>query len=400
MPALKLAQRMETVQPNAIGELLKFGADPGLISFAGGYPDGSLFPLAQLNEVYQTAILQNGATALQYTVSDGDPKLRAQLAARSASKGTPCTIDNILMLQGSQQGLDLVSKMLVDPGDIIVTESPTFLGALIAFNPSQPRYVAIPMDEHGMKTEILEQKLKQGLKPKLLYTIPEFQNPTGVTMSLDRRKHLIALANQYDFTILEDTAYREVRFSGTEPATLKSLDTQDRVILLGSFSKVLAPGMRIGWAIASAPFIQKLGLLKLAADTQCSTLNMAAASLYLDRFNLDGHIKVLRAAYLRKKNLMLDTIRQHFPQEVTCTDPEGGLFTWLTFPKGFDTTSFMREHALAKAKVAYVPGATFFPDVDEPNHARMNYSGQTDENIVKGMSALGALVKQQMAKSS
>jgi len=400
MSAINFAQRMETVQPNAIGELLKFGADPGLISFAGGYPDGSLFPLAQLNEVFQTAILENGATALQYTVSDGDPKLRAQLAARSTAKGTPCEVENILILQGSQQGLDLVAKMLVNPGDIVVTESPTFLGAMIAFNPSQPKYVGIPMDEHGMKTDVLEEKLKQGLKPKLLYTIPEFQNPTGVTMSAERRKHLIALANQYDFYVLEDTAYRELRYSGVEPPTLKSLDTQDRVILLGSFSKVLVPGMRLGWAIGSAAMIEKLGLLKLASDTQCSTLNMASASLYLERFDLDEHIKMLRNAYLRKKNLMLDTIRQHFPQEVTCTDPEGGLFTWLTFPKGFDTTKFMRDHALSKAKVAYVPGASFFPDSDEPNHARVNFSGQSDANIVKGMAAWGALVKSEMAKSS
>ena len=400
MSAINFAQRMETVQPNAIGELLKFGADPGLISFAGGYPDGSLFPLAQLNEVFQTAILENGATALQYPVSDGDPKLRAQLAARSTAKGTPCALENILILQGSQQGLDLVAKMLVNPGDIVVTESPTFLGAMIAFNPSQPKYVGIPMDEHGMKTDVLEEKLKQGLKPKLLYTIPEFQNPTGVTMSAERRKHLIALANQYDFYVLEDTAYRELRYSGVEPPTLKSLDTQDRVILLGSFSKVLVPGMRLGWAIGSTAMIQKLGLLKLASDTQCSTLNMAAASLYLERFDLDEHIKMLRTAYLRKKNLMLDTIRQHFPQEVTCTDPEGGLFTWLTFPKGFETTKFMRDHALSKAKVAYVPGASFFPDSDEPNHARVNFSGQSDANIVKGMAAWGALIKAEMAKSS
>ena len=400
MSSIHFAQRMETVQPNAIGELLKFGADPGLISFAGGYPDGSLFPLTQLNEVYQTAILQNGAQALQYTVSDGDPKLRAQLAARSSRKGTICTVDNILILQGSQQGLDLVAKMLIDPCDTIVTESPTFLGAMIAFNPCQPRYVGIPMDEHGMKTDVLEQKLKQGLKPRMLYTIPEFQNPTGVTMSLERRKHLIALANQYDFNILEDTAYRELRYSGVEPATLRSLDTEDRVILLGSFSKVLAPGMRLGWAIGSVSMIQKLGLLKLAADTQCSTLNMAAASLYLERYHLDAHVEALRTAYQRKKNLMLDTIRQHFPQEVTCTYPEGGLFTWLTFPQDFDTTRFMRDHALSKAKVAYVPGWSFFPEASEPNHARFNFSGQTDANIVKGISALGALVKLEMAKAS
>jgi 2-aminoadipate transaminase len=400
MSATNFAQRMANVQPNAIGELLKFGADPALISFAGGYPDGSLFPLTQLNDVFQTAILQNGATALQYTVSDGDPKLRAQLAARATAKRTPCAIDNILILNGSQQGLDLVAKMLVNPGDIVVTESPTFLGAMIAFNPCEPRYVGIPMDDHGMRTDVLEQKLQQGLRPKLLYTVPDFQNPTGVTLNLERRNHLIALANQYDFNILEDTAYRELRYTGVEPATLKSLDTESRVIMLGSFSKVLAPGLRLGWAIASAPIIQKLGLLKLAADTQCSTLNMAAASLYLERHDLDAHVETLRAAYLRKKNLMLSAIRQHFPQEVTFTDPEGGLFTWLTFPTGFDPTHFMREHALDKAKVAYVPGASFFPDSDEPNHARFNFSGQTDANIVKGISALGALVKQQMARAS
>ena len=398
MATLQFAQRMENVQPNAIGELLKFGADPALISFAGGYPDGTLFPVEQLNDVYRVAILEQGTQALQYTVSDGDPKLRAQLAERATRKGTPCALENILILQGSQQGLDLVAKMLVDPGEIVVTESPTFLGALIAFNPCQPRYVGIPMDEEGMITDVLEEQLKAGLKPKLLYTIPDFQNPTGVTMRAARRKHLMALANKYDFMILEDTAYRELRYRGEAPPTLKSMDTQDRVIMLGSFSKILAPGLRLGWAIASAPIIQKLGLLKLAADTQCSTLNMAAASLFMERHDLDGHIETLRAAYLRKKNLMLDMVRQHFPQEVTCTDPEGGLFTWLTFPKSFDTTQFMRDHALTKAKVAYVPGVSFFPVHGEPNHARVNFSGQTDAMIVKGMSALGALVKQEMAK--
>ena len=244
----------------------------------------------------------------------------------------------------------------------------------------------------------VEAQLKAGLKPKLLYTIPDFQNPSGVTLSAARRKHLMALADAYDFIILEDTAYRELRYRGEAPPTLKSLDTQDRVIMLGSFSKILVPGMRLGWAVASVPIIEKLGLLKLAADTQCSTLNMAAASLYLEHHDLDGHIEMLRKAYLRKKTLMLDMVRQHFPQEVTCTDPEGGLFTWLTFPKGFDTTQFMRDHALTKAKVAYVPGVSFFPVDGENNHARINFSGQSDEMIVNGMTALGALVKQEMVK--
>jgi 2-aminoadipate transaminase len=397
MSTIHFAKRMETVQPNAIGELLKFGSDPDLISFAGGYPDASLFPVAQLNDVYRVAIEEQGKQSLQYTVSDGDPKLREQLALRVSRKGTPCATDNVLILQGSQQGLDLVAKMLVDPDDIVVTESPTFLGALIAFNPCEPRYVGIPLDDEGMITDVLEKQLKEGLRPKLLYTIPDFQNPTGVTLSMGRRKHLMALANQYDFIVLEDTAYRELRYRGKAPPSLKSLDTEDRVIMLGSFSKILAPGLRLGWAIASAPLIQRLGLLKLAADTQCSTLNMKAASLFMERHDLEAHVEMLRAAYLRKKNLMLDAIRQHFPQQVTCTDPDGGLFTWLTFPKTFDTTRFMREHALTKAKVAYVPGISFFPDGDEPNHARINFSGQSDAMIVKGIAALGALVKQEMA---
>ncbi|MDE2383373.1 MAG: PLP-dependent aminotransferase family protein [Alphaproteobacteria bacterium] len=388
---------MDHVQPNAIGELLKFGADPELISFAGGYPDGTLFPTRQLNEVFQVAILERGAQSLQYTVSDGDPKLRNQLAARVTRLGTPCAVENLLILQGSQQGLDLVAKMLVDPGDIIVTESPTFLGALIAFNPCQPRYVGIAMDEHGMKTDELERQLKAGVRPKLLYTIPEFQNPSGVTMTAERRAHLLALAKTYDFTILEDTAYRELRYSGEAPPTLKSMDSEGRVIMLGSFSKILAPGLRLGWAVATAEVIGRLGLLKLAADTQCSTLNMAAASLFMERHDLDGHVQVLRAAYLRKKELMLDMVRRHFPQEVRCTDPDGGLFTWLTFPRGFDTARFLREQALGKAKVAFVPGAGFFPQQEEANHARFNFSGQPDEMIIKGMAALGALAKEQMA---
>ena len=393
------AKRMELVKPNAVGELLKFGADPDLMSFAGGYPDGTLFPVQALNEVYQEAILQNGATTLQYTVSDGDPKLRAQLAARISAKGTPCQTKNILILQGSQQGLDFVAKMMVDQDDIVVTESPTFLGALIAFNPYMPRYVGIPLDDQGMLTDELERQLKAGLMPKFLYTIPDFQNPTGVTMSFARRTHLMALANRYNFFILEDTAYRELRYEGEAPPTLKSMDTEDRVIMLGSFSKILAPGLRLGWAVASEKIIEKLGLLKLGADTQCSTLNMAAVSTFMAKHDLNEHVEILKSAYRHKRNLMLQTIRQTFPQEVSFTEPQGGLFTWLTFPKGFDTTLFMRNWALPKAKVAYVPGVSFFPDKIEQNHARFNFSGLPDEIIVKGITALATFVKQEIAKS-
>jgi DNA-binding transcriptional MocR family regulator len=389
---IRLAERMSQVKPSAIRELLMLGADPSIISFGGGYPDASLFPLDRLESVFRTAIAENGSDTLQYTVSSGSPKLREQVAARMTRGGVDCGAENVLILQGAQQGLDLVAKMLVDKGDVIITENPTFLGALIAFNPCEPRYATVRMDEDGMDMDELERTLARNPGAKLLYTVPDFQNPTGVTLSLERRKRLVELANKFDFVILEDTPYREIRYQGEPLPPIKSFDTQGRVIYLGSFSKILAPGLRLGWAVASEEIIQQLGLLKLAADTQCSTLNMAAVSLFLETYDIDEHIAALRQTYRRKKDLMLDTIRRTFPQDVAFTEPSGGLFTWLTFPEGFDTTRFMAEHALPEARVAYVPGATFFPLQQEANHARLSYSTQTVEAIVKGITALGRLL--------
>jgi len=388
----RLANRMTVVKPSAIRELLRLGADPSIISFGGGYPDASLFPLEKLAAVFETAILETGRDALQYTVSNGAPHLRAQVAARMSRDGVPTSAENVLILQGGQQGLDLAAKLTIDKGDAIVTEDPTFLGALIAFNPCEPRYAAVPIDEDGMDMEALERVLKQTPGARLIYTVPDFQNPTGVTMSLTRRKRLVELANEFDLIVLEDSPYREIRFEGEQIPPIKSFDTQERVIFLGSFSKILAPGLRLGWAVASPEIIERLGLLKLAADTQCSTLNMAAVSLFLNRYDVDAHIASIREVYWRKKDMMLNAIRRSFPQVIEFTEPEGGMFTWLTFPEGFDAAQFMREHAVPKAKVAYVPGATFFPTVQRPNHARLSYATQTDDNIVQGITALGQLL--------
>jgi len=220
-----LANRMNYVKPSAIRELLSLGADPEIISFGGGYPDASLFPLEQLNDVYQRAITETGRDSLQYTVSNGTSRLREQIARRMNLDGIDCNADNVLVLQGGQQGLDLVSKMVVDRGDIIITESPTFLGALIAFNPYEPKYIGVEMDDDGMKMDDLERVLEQSPEAKLIYTVPDFQNPSGVTMSLERRKRLIELANKYDLIVLEDSPYRELRFSGEPVPPLKSMDT-------------------------------------------------------------------------------------------------------------------------------------------------------------------------------
>ena len=385
----RYAQRMASVQPSAIGELLALGADPSIISFGGGYPDASLFPVDQLDAVFHDILRSPGGAAMQYAPSNGLPHLRNQIAGLMTADGMACTGDDILVLQGSQQGLDFAARMLIDPGDVIVTEDPTFLGALIAFAPSQPDYAVVPVDADGMQTDRLQTLLAATPRARMIYTVPDFQNPTGVTLSLERRKALIALANQHDLIVLEDTPYRHIRFAGQHLPTLKSLDTEGRVIHLGSFSKVLVPGLRLGWALAAPGLLARMGQLKVAADTQTSTLNMAAASLFLDPYDLDAHIGTLRTAYAAKKEVMLDAIRQHFPQDIVATDPQGGLFTWLTFPDGFDATDFMRHVALPQARVAYVPGATFFPLTPRANHARLNFSSPSADAIRTGIAALG-----------
>jgi len=391
--AVRFARRMEGVRPNAIGDLLRHGADPELVSFAGGYPAPELFPIAELRAVYASLLGGDDRNVLQYTVSHGLPSLRRHIAARMTRDGVTCTPDEVLVLHGAQQGLDLVAKLLLDPGDVVVTENPTFLGALIAFHPYEPVFAPVRMDDDGMDIDDLERVLAANPRARMIYTMPDFQNPMGVTLALERRRRLVELANRFDVLVLEDSPYRDLRFEGGWMPTLKSMDGEGRVVYLGSFSKTLVPGMRLGWAVAGGEIGAKLGLLKLAADTQCSTLNMAAASAYLDRYDLDAHIADVRAAYRRKRDLMLGILRESLPARVGFTNPDGGLFTWLTFPDGFDAAAFMRDEAMPRAKVAFVPGGTFYPVRQEPNHARVNFSGVTDEQIVAGTTRLAGLLR-------
>jgi 2-aminoadipate transaminase len=385
---------MGGVRPSAIRELLLWGDDPEVISFGGGYPDPALFPMAELHEVYARLLVPEHAAALQYTASNGLPRLRAQVAERLARDGMPCTAEDVLIVQGAQQGLDLAAKLVIDAGDVIVTENPTFLGALLAFAPTEPAYAPVRTDADGMDTDHLEEVLAAHPRARMLYTVPDFQNPTGVTMSLVRRRRLIELANAHGLLVVEDTPYRALRYEGSPLPTLKSLDTQGRVLHLGSFSKILAPGMRLGWAVASPEILERLALLKLAADTQNGTLNMAATSDYLGRYDIDAHVARAIPVYRHKRDLMLATIAETFPDGVRFTEPDGGLFVWLTFPEGFDATAFLAETLLPKAKVAYVPGATFFAVEQEPNHARLSFSGVPDDRLVHGIGELGRLLKQ------
>jgi 2-aminoadipate transaminase len=394
---ISYARRMAGVQPSAIRELLRLGADPEIISFGGGYPDPALFPIAELQEVYARLLTPEHALALQYTASNGLPQLRAQVAERLTGDGMPCTADDVLIIQGGQQGLDLAAKLVVDPGDVVVTENPTFLGALIAFAPSEPSYAPVRTDDEGMDTDHLEQVLADNPEAVMLYTVPDFQNPAGVTMSLERRRRLIELANEHGLLVVEDTPYRALRYEGEHLPTLKSLDTEGRVLHLGSFSKILAPGLRLGWALAGPEILERLGLLKLAADTQNSTLNMTATSYYLTGYDIDAHVAEAVPVYRHKRDLMLATIAETFPDDVAYTNPDGGLFIWLTFPAGLDAAEFMAETLLPEAKVAYVPGATFFPVDQEPNHARMSFSGVPDDRLVHGVTELGRLLHRRLS---
>jgi 2-aminoadipate transaminase len=387
------ARRMDRVQPSAIRELLRLGDDPDVISFGGGYPDPALFPVEELREVYADVLVPERALALQYTATNGLPQLRARVAERLSRDGMPCTADDVLIIQGGQQGLDLAAKLVVDPGDVIVTENPTFLGALIAFAPTEPAYAAVRTDEQGMDTGHLEEVLAANPRAAMIYTVPDFQNPSGVTMSLERRRRLIELADAHGLLVVEDTPYRALRYEGSHLPTLKSLDTEGRVIHLGSFSKILAPAMRLGWALASPEILERLTLLKLASDTQNSTLNMTATAEYLSRYDVDAHIARAIPVYRRKRDLMLATIAETFPEGVGHTSPDGGLFVWLTLPAEVDAAAFMAETLLPEAKVAFVPGATFFPVDQEPNHARLSFSGVPDDRLVHGVSEIGRLLR-------
>jgi 2-aminoadipate transaminase len=393
---LRWARRMAGVRPSAIRDLLRLGADPEVISFGGGYPDASLFPVEELAEVYRRLLRPERPDALQYTTSNGLPELRRLVAERLTRDGSPRTADDVLIIQGGQQGLDLAAKLVVDPGDVVVTENPTFLGALIAFAPTEPTYATVRTDDHGMDTDDLQRVLEAHPGAKMVYTVPDFQNPTGVTMAYERRHRLLELAEEHDLLVVEDTPYRSLRYEGSPLPTLLSLDENGRVLHLGSFSKILAPGLRLGWATGSPEVVERLGLLKLAADTQNSTLNMAATAAYLSSYDVDAHVHRMLPVYRHKRDLMLETMEAHFPDAVRRTRPEGGLFVWLRFPDGFDATRFLADVLLPQERVAYVPGATFFPVEQQPNHARVSYSGVPDERLVDGITRWGKLLQREL----
>ena len=389
---VNLADRMANMKPSAIREILALTAQPDIISFAGGLPAPELFPVDDINAAIEAVMKESGKDALQYATTAGHPHLREQIAARLLAKNNIRTpIDNILTTAGSQQGLDFAARLFVNPGDVILMESPSYLGAITAFTPSQPNFVEVPTDENGMIMEELEKILASTPNVKLIYVIPDFQNPSGRTWPLERRQKFMEIINRYEIPVLEDNPYGELRYKGEYQPALKSMDEKGLVIYLGTFSKILAPGFRLGWIVANDEYIEKFNLIAQAAVLQASTFNIAVISKYIDMFDLDAHVAEIREVYKHRCTLMIDSMRKYFPKEVKFTDPDGGLFTWAELPSYINTKD-MALQALEK-KVAYVPGAGFFPNGGNNSCMRLNYSCMPDEKIVEGIEKLGSVIK-------
>lgn len=389
---MRFAKRTGMMNSSVVRETLKLTAKPDIISFAGGMPAPEVFPVKAIRSAMDKVMDQHGQTALQYGPTDGYLPLREKIAARHNKEGIACTPGDILMISGSQQGLDLAGKIFLDPGDLVVCENPTYTAALSAFRTYECDFLPIETDDSGMIMEDLERKLAENPRAKLIYVIPSFQNPTGRTWSLERRKGLLELAERYDLPIVEDNPYGDLRYEGESVPTLKSMDQGGRVAYMGSFSKVLSPGIRLGWIVASPSVLEKFNTAKQGADLQASTVMQLVVNQYLEDNDLDENIRNLRQLYKSRRDLMLGLLESEFPKGAVWTRPEGGLFIWVTLPSHMDTSEIMPE--VVENKVAYIPGVSFFAFNDVRNTLRLNFSNSSEEKIVKGMRLLGQVLRE------
>ena len=394
----KFSDLANGLKASEIRELLKLTAQPEIISFAGGLPAPELFPLEELKKVDIEIIDKDGKAAVQYGTTEGYVPLRQHICERmKKSFMVDCGVDEVFITSGSQQGLSFIPQIFINPGDIMLVESPTYLGALNAFKLCGPKVVELPTDDKGVIPEELEKILKKyGDKIRLAYVIPEFQNPTGVTWPIERRKAFMELINQYNFPVIEDDPYGELRYDGDKVPSLKSMDTKGNIIFLGSFSKIMMPGLRVAWMVADPAIIDKCVKYKQAADLQTSSFAQRQVSFFLDMFDIDAHIKDICALYGKRRTLMLDKMKEYFPAECKFTYPEGGLFTWVELPKGMDAKELMPK--VLEKKVAYVPGGAFYPNGGGENHFRMNYSCMPEDKIIEGVKRLGDVLKEEIAK--
>ena len=390
------ANRMDRLKGSAVRELMALTARPEVISFAGGMPAPELFPVEKVKEACIAMLDEMGQKALQYAPTEGYIPLREQIVERMEKRlHIKTDIDHVLVTSGSQQGLDFSARIFLNPGDVVLVESPSYLGALNAFNACEPTYVEVPTDDYGMIPEELERILETTENVKLIYVIPDFQNPSGKTWSMKRREHFMELVNKYEIPVIEDNPYGDLRFEGEYLPSLKSMDTKDLVIFLGTLSKVFCPGLRIGWICAPKEVLAKYNFVKQGADLQVSSFDQMLTAKFIELNDLDAHVDKIKEVYKVRRDLMLKTMEETFPEGVTWTIPEGGLFTWVTLPEGVDATEIAPK--LLEQNVAYVPGASFYPYPGKENHFRMNYSNATEENLVIGVKRIGAVLTQVLA---
>ncbi len=403
----RYANRTQRMGSSAIRELLKLTEKPDIISFGGGLPAPDVFPVEEFAAACDRVLLLHGAQALQYSTTEGYLPLREQIARHTARYGIKVSPDNILITSGSQQALDLLGRIFINRGDRILVESPTYLGALQAWNAYGAEYVPVPMDKQGMNTDYLEQALRTG--PKFIYVLPNFQNPTGVTLSLERRQILVEMADRYGVPIIEDDPYGQLRYEGDHLPSVVVLDDRYRnsngvayhgnVIYISTFSKILAPGLRLAWIIAPVEVITKLVQTKQGADLHTATFNQLVAYEISRGGFLDQHIKLIRKVYAERRNVMLAAMDRYFPPEVDWTQPSGGLFLWGTLPEYLSAEEVLRD--AIEQKVAFVPGGPFHPKGGGHNTMRLNFSYASPETIIEGIQRLGkvlqAKVKSQVA---
>ena len=389
---VNFSDRMDGIKASDIRALLKLTAQPDIISFAGGLPAPELFPVEDIQTAFDAVMKENGRTALQYGQTEGYAPLRKHIVDRMAKKNNiHSDPDHVILTAGSQQGLDFIGKLFLNPGDVVVLESPSYLGAINAFKQYQPNFVEVPTDENGMIMEELDKVLATTPNVKLIYIIPDFQNPSGRTWPLERRRQFMEIIEKYGVPAIEDNPYGDLRFKGEYLPALKSMDKQGLIIYFGTFSKILSPGFRIGWICANEQIIEKVNLIAQAAVLQTATVNAMVISKYLDLFDVDEHVAKILPVYKHRCGLMIDTMRECFPEEAKFTDPDGGLFTWVELPDYVNTRDLAAvalEH-----KVAFVPGSGFYPKGNVNNGMRLNYSCSTDDRIVNGIHLLSDVIK-------
>lgn len=397
----RYAARTQRMKGSAIRELLKVTEQPDIISFGGGLPAPDVFPVEEFKRACNFVLDTKGAQALQYGTTEGYTPLREMISRHTNRIGISVNVDNILITSGSQQALDLLGKIFINRGDHILVESPTYLGALQAWNAYGAEYVTVPMDEYGMITDDLEEALRTG--PKFIYALPNFQNPTGCTLVLERRKKLVQLAEQYGVPIVEDDPYGQLRYEGEDLPALEYIDSQNRVkngsytgnvIYLSTFSKILAPGIRLAWVIAPEQVIRKMALAKQGTDLHTATFNQIVAHEVGQHGYLDQHVKLIQDTYRERRNVMLDALEEQMPDGVHWTHPQGGLFLWVTLPEPLNATQLMSE--AINEKVAFVSGESFHPNGGGTNTLRLNFSCMKPEKINEGIARLGRVFKKKL----